>query len=170
VVRAGDVAPARLTGTRRDMRIGIISDTHGLLRPQALAALRGSDHLVHAGDIGDPSILAALRELAPLTAVRGNNDRDAWAAAIPEFADFTLGGVRIHVLHDVSTLALDPGTKRPRVVIAGHSHRPSTVMRDGVLFINPGSAGPRRFSLPISVATLDVDGAALRPALVTIDA
>src|SRR3954467_14865171 len=103
------------------MRIGIISDTHGLLRPQALAALRGSDHIVHAGDIGDPSILAALRAIAPLTAVRGNNDRAAWAAGLPDRADVTLGGVRIHVLHDMATLDLDTLQPRPHVVIAGHS-------------------------------------------------
>ena len=151
------------------MRIGVISDTHGLLRPQALAALRGSDYIVHAGDIGDPSILAALREVAPLTAVRGNNDRAAWAADLPDCADVTLGGVRIHVLHDMATLALDT-QPRPRVVIAGHSHKPMSVVRDGVLLLNPGSAGPRRFTLPIAVATLDVDGGNLRPTLVTLDA
>jgi putative phosphoesterase len=152
------------------MRIGVISDTHGLLRPQALAALRGSDHIVHAGDIGDPSILAALRAIAPLTAVRGNNDRAAWAAGLPDRADVTLGGVRIHVLHDMATLALDTLQPRPRVVIAGHSHKPMSVVRDGVLLLNPGSAGPRRFTLPIAVATLDVEGADLRPTLVTLDA
>jgi len=152
------------------MRIGVISDTHGLLRPQALAALRGSDHIVHAGDIGDASILAALREIAPLTAVRGNNDRAAWAADLPDCADVTLGGVRVHVLHDIAMLALDALQPRPRVVIAGHSHKPMSVVRDGVLLLNPGSAGPRRFTLPIAVATLDVDGANLRPTLVTLDA
>ena len=152
------------------MRIGVISDTHGLLRPQALAALRGSDHIVHAGDIGDPSILTALREVAPLTAVRGNNDRAAWAADLPDRADVTLAGVRIHVLHDMATLALDALQPRPRVVIAGHSHKPMSVVRDGVLLLNPGSAGPRRFTLPIAVATLDVEGANLRPTLVTLDA
>ena len=152
------------------MRIGVISDTHGLLRPQALAALRGSDHIVHAGDIGDASILAALRGIAPLTAVRGNNDREAWAVDLPDSADVTLGGVRIHVLHDMATLALDALQPRPRVVIAGHSHKPMSVVRDGVLLLNPGSAGPRRFTLPIAVATLDVDGANLRPTLLTLDA
>ena len=152
------------------MRIGVISDTHGLLRPQALTALRGSDHIVHAGDIGDPSILAALREVASLTAVRGNNDRAAWAADLPDRADVTLGGVRIHVLHDMATLALDALEPRPRVVIAGHSHKPMSVVRDGVLVLNPGSAGPRRFTLPIAVATLDVEGDDLRPTLVTLDA
>jgi putative phosphoesterase len=152
------------------LRIGVISDTHGLLRPQALAALRGSDHVVHAGDIGDAAILAAHRTIAPLTAVRGNNDRDAWAADLPDTVDVTLGGVRIHVLHDVAALALDALTPRPRVVIAGHSHKPSSVVRDGVLFLNPGSAGPRRFRLPIAVATLDVDGDSLLPSLITLDA
>jgi putative phosphoesterase len=152
------------------MRIGVISDTHGLLRPQALAALRGSDHIVHAGDVGDPSILVALRAIAPLTAVRGNNDRAAWAADLPGCADVVLGGVRIHVLHDLATLALDALRPRPRVVIAGHSHKPMSVVRDDVLLLNPGSAGPRRFTLPIAVARLDIEGAELRATLVTLDA
>jgi len=152
------------------MRIGVISDTHGLLRPQALAALRGSDHIVHAGDIGDPSILAALREVASLTAVRGNNDRAAWAADLPDRADVTLGGVRIHVLHDMATLALDALEPRPRVVIAGHSHKPMSVVRDGVLLLNPGSAGPRRFTLPISIGELIVDGASVRARTVELAA
>jgi putative phosphoesterase len=151
------------------MRVGVLSDTHGLLRPQALDALRGSDHIVHAGDIGDPSILVALRALAPVTAVRGNNDRDAWAAAIPETALVTLAEVGIYVLHDLATLAIDPRAERIGVVIAGHSHKPAAVHRDGVLYLNPGSAGPRRFKLPIAVATLDLDGAAARPALLTLD-
>ena len=169
MVRAADLATTRLTPSRA-MRIGVISDTHGLLRPQALAALRGSDHVVHAGDIGDPSILVALRAIAPLTVVRGNNDRDAWAADIPDQADVTLAGVRIHVLHDVALLSPDTLATSPRVVIAGHSHKPSSVVRDGILFLNPGSAGPRRFRLPVAVATLDVEGTSLRPVLVTLDA
>ena len=152
------------------MRVGVISDTHGLLRPQALDALRGSDHIVHAGDIGDASILVALRAIAPVTAVRGNNDRDAWAGVIPDTTLVTLDQVRIYVLHDLAALTIDPAADGVRVVIAGHSHRPSAVERDGVLYLNPGSAGPRRFTLPIAVATLDLDAGAVRPALVTLDA
>src|SRR5215218_8227931 len=119
------------------MRVGVISDTHGLLRPAALDALRGSDHVVHAGDIGDPAILATLRAIAPLTIVRGNNDREAWAAAIPDTALVTLGGVRVYVVHDVATLPIDPAAEGVRVVIAGHSHKPSSVERNGVLYLNP---------------------------------
>jgi putative phosphoesterase len=152
------------------MRVGVISDTHGLLRPQALEALRGSDHIVHAGDIGDASIVAALGALAPVTVVRGNNDRDAWACGIPDTALVTLAGMRVHVLHDLGTLAIDVAAEDVRVVIAGHSHKPSCVVRDGVLYLNPGSAGPRRFRLPVAVATLDIDGATLRPSVVMLDA
>ena len=124
------------------LRIGLISDTHGLLRPEALAALQGSDHLIHAGDIGDPAILDALQRVAPLTAVRGNNDTDAAYAA-----------VRILVIHDVKQLR-PPMLRGCRVVVSGHSHKPSSVERDGVLYVNPGSAGPRRFSLPVAVGRL----------------
>ena len=152
------------------MRIGVISDTHGLLRPQAVDALRGSDHIVHAGDIGDASILAALRAIAPVTAVRGNNDRDAWAASIPDTARVTLAGVGVYVLHDLATLSIEPAAEDVRVVIAGHSHKPSAVQRNGVLYLNPGSAGPRRFTLPIAVATLDIEGGTVTPALLTLDA
>ena len=151
------------------MRVGVISDTHGLLRPEALAALRGSDHIVHAGDIGDAGILTALASIAPVTAVRGNNDRDTWAAQIPDTALVTLGNIRLHVLHDLATLAIDPVAQDVRVVVAGHSHKPSSVVRNGVLYLNPGSAGPRRFRLPIAVATLDIDGHEVRPTLLRLD-
>jgi uncharacterized protein len=137
------------------VRIGLISDTHGLLRPEALACLRGSDHIVHAGDIGGPEILEALRALAPLTVVRGNNDRAPWAAALPESADVVLGGVHIHAVHDIAEFVRP--TTTPRVVVAGHSHRPSIQDRDGVLYVNPGSAGPRRFKLPVSAGELVID-------------
>jgi len=139
------------------MRIGVISDTHGLLRPQALAALRGSDHIVHAGDIGDASILAALREIAPLTAVRGNNDRAAWAAGLPETAVLEIGDMRIGVVHDLGAAAFDAAAG-VQVIVSGHSHKPLVQERAGVLFVNPGSAGPRRFRLPIAVAELLVSG------------
>jgi putative phosphoesterase len=136
--------------------VGVISDTHGLLRPQALAALQGSDHLVHAGDIGTPQILEALARLAPLTAVRGNNDRASWAEGIPETAIVELAGTRILVIHDVNALHDDPRRDAIGVVVSGHSHRPAVTHRDGVLYVNPGSAGPRRFTLPIAVARLQL--------------
>jgi putative phosphoesterase len=140
------------------MRIGLISDTHGLLRREALDALRGADRIVHAGDVGDPAILDALRVLAPLHAVRGNNDHGPWADALPEADTFELDGVRVHLLHDVKTLAIDPTASDVRVVIAGHSHRPKVHDDGRVLWIDPGSAGPRRFSLPVTVADLTVAG------------
>ena len=136
-------------------RVGLISDTHGLMRPEALEYLRGSDHIVHAGDIGDPGILEALRRLAPVTAVRGNNDRGDWARAVPDIANFQVDDVTIHVLHDVGQLRLQPGV---RVVVSGHSHKPRVEERDGVLYVNPGSAGPRRFTLPIAVGELRISG------------
>jgi len=135
---------------------GLISDTHGLVREEALRALAGVDLIIHAGDIGTPEVLERLRALAPVHAVRGNNDRGGWARAIPETAALELDGVRIHVLHDLNTLELEPRAARPAVVIAGHSHRPSASARDGVLYVNPGSAGPRRFKLPVTVGFLEL--------------
>ena len=140
-------------------RVGLISDTHGLMRPEALAYLRGADHIVHAGDIGDPGILEALRRLAPVTAVRGNNDRGDWARAVPSSANVQIDGVAIHVLHDVKELRLQPGV---RVVVSGHSHKPIVQERDGVLFVNPGSAGPRRFTLPVAVGELRIAGVTVK--------
>jgi putative phosphoesterase len=143
------------------MRIGLISDTHGLLRPEALAFLSGCDRIVHGGDIGRAAILEQLAAIAPLTAVRGNNDVGAWAEAIPETAWLEAGGVRLHVLHDLARLALDPRAAGAHVVVSGHSHRPRVEEREGVVYVNPGSAGPRRFSLPISIGELMIgaDGA-----------
>jgi putative phosphoesterase len=137
--------------------IGLISDTHGLLRPEALAGLRGSDVLIHAGDIGKPEILDELSRLAPLTVVRGNNDTAAWAADLPETATLWIGAVAIHVLHDLALLAPDAAAGC-RVVVAGHSHRPAIAEENGVLYVNPGSAGPRRFTLPIAIGRLRVAG------------
>jgi putative phosphoesterase len=138
------------------MRIGLISDTHGLLRPQVLDFLRGSAHIVHAGDICNADVLQALVALAPVTAVRGNNDRGAWADVLQECETLTLGGARIHVLHDLADLdVLPPGVQ---AVISGHSHKPRVERRGEVLFVNPGSAGPRRFKLPIAAGELLVDG------------
>lgn len=139
------------------LRIGLVSDTHGLLRPEALDWLRGCDHILHAGDIGDPAILDALRTLAPLDAVRGNNDRGDWAAALPETLTLALDGVRLHLLHDLAELAIDPAAAGVQVVVSGHSHKPLVQQRGGVLVINPGSAGPRRFKLPVSAGELRID-------------
>ncbi|MBT2301675.1 metallophosphoesterase family protein [Variovorax paradoxus] len=149
-------------------RIGLISDTHGLLRPEALAFLRGCEHIVHGGDIGDAAILEALAAIAPVTAVRGNNDRGAWAEAVPETALVELGGVRLYAIHDLAQLDIDPVAAGVRVVVSGHSHRPRAEERDGVLYVNPGSAGPRRFRLPISAAELLIDGGAPTPRIVEL--
>lgn len=138
--------------------VGVISDTHGLLRPEALAALRGCDRIVHAGDVGAPEVLAALRALAPVTAVRGNNDRGAWAGALAESEAVEVAGRWLYVLHDLHALDLDPAAAGFAAVIAGHSHRPLIEERRGVLFVNPGSAGPRRFTLPVAVARLRIGG------------
>ncbi len=136
----------------------MISDTHGLVRPQALAALRGVDCIVHAGDVGAPDVLAALSALAPLTAVRGNNDRGAWAAALPETSVLEVEGALLYVLHDVKLIDLEPAAAGFAAVIAGHSHQPRCERVGGVLWFNPGSAGPRRFKLPIAVGRLEVAG------------
>jgi uncharacterized protein len=139
-------------------RVGVISDTHGLLRPEAMQALAGSDLIVHAGDVGGPEVLDRLRELASVVAVRGNNDRDRWARVLPERVTVDIAGWRVCLVHDVNTLGLDPAAAGLDAVIAGHSHRPRVEWCDGVLFLNPGSAGPRRFALPVAVARLRVDG------------
>jgi len=149
-------------------RIGLISDTHGLLRPAALTALAGSDRIIHAGDIGDPAILAALARIAPVTAVRGNNDRDAWAAQIPETAVLAVDAWSILVIHDVNLLTTDPAAAGHHAVVAGHSHQPLHALRGGVHYVNPGSAGPRRFRLPVSVGCIEADAAGLTVRLVTL--
>jgi putative phosphoesterase len=136
--------------------IGIISDTHGLLRPQALLALEGSDLIIHAGDVGDPKILVTLKALAPVFAVRGNVDTDAWAQALPETEVIETDSATIYVLHDVHALDLIPAAAGFQIVVSGHSHKPGQTERDRVLFLNPGSAGPRRFDLPVTVARLDL--------------
>lgn len=151
------------------VKVGLISDTHGLLRPQALEALQGCDYLIHGGDIGKPEILEALRKIAPLTVVRGNNDTDdAWAADVPFEAVLRIGDVGIYTTH---ILAHVPETLPPdiRVVVTGHSHKPLQQLRHGVLFINPGSAGPRRFKLPITVGVLHIDGLEVRGELIELD-
>lgn len=139
------------------MRIGLISDTHGLLRPEALEFLRGCGRILHAGDIGKGDILARLAAIAPVTAVYGNNDEgQAWAKDIPETQRLVLGGVAFHLLHDVAQLDIDPRAEGVRVVVSGHSHKPLVREDAGVLYVNPGSAGPRRFKLPVSVGEVVV--------------
>jgi putative phosphoesterase len=149
------VTPAKST-PKLPSRIGLISDTHGLLREEALLALRGSELIVHAGDVGEPEILEKLRELAPVVAVRGNVDTGAWASGLPETAVAEGSSASIYVLHDVNTLDLHPAAAGFPIVASGHSHRPGRREREGVLYINPGSAGPRRFHLPITVARLNL--------------
>ncbi len=149
-------------------RVGLISDTHGLLRPQAVAFLRGSDFIVHAGDIGNADVLKALNALAPVTAVRGNNDKAPWAEKIAETEVLQIGEVSIYVLHNLAELDLNPVAAGFQVVVSGHSHRPSIEEREGVLYVNPGSSGPRRFSLPIAVAELEVAGQSVKAKLVEL--
>jgi putative phosphoesterase len=141
------------------MIIGVISDTHGLLRPEAVELLRGSEHIVHAGDIGSPEIIPALEKIAPVTAIRGNVDTQPWAQRFAATEVAELNGVSIYVIHDVNSLDLKPRAAGLAAVISGHSHQPKQETKDGVLYFNPGSAGPRRFKLPISVGRLEiVDG------------
>lgn len=148
--------------------LGVISDTHGLLRPEALAALRGSRLILHAGDIGKAEVLAGLRAISPVIAVRGNVDRGAWCEALPERESFRIEGVGIHLLHNLGELETDPAAAGWGVVISGHSHRPGMAMKDGVLYFNPGSAGPRRFRLPVAVGRLFLSGGAPRGEIVEL--
>jgi len=141
--------------------VGVISDTHGLLRPQALAVLKGSDYIIHAGDVGSPEIIGQLAEIAPVTAVRGNVDMEAWARKLPESNVLEVRGVSLYVLHDLAQLDLNAAAAGFAAVISGHSHKPGHELRDGVLYLNPGSAGPRRFKLPVTVARLHVAGSNL---------
>ena len=148
--------------------IGVISDTHGLLRPEAVAALKGSDLIIHAGDVGAPDVLDALRKLAPTFVVRGNIDTAHWAGALPATAHVEVGGLQLHVLHNIAELDLDPAAAGYAAVIYGHSHQPSIETREGVLFLNPGSAGPRRFRLPVSIARVRVSVGKLGPEIVEL--
>jgi len=149
--------------------VGVISDTHGLLRPEALRALSGADLVIHAGDIGKAEVLSALKSIAPVVAVRGNNDEGRWARGLPQTAVAEVGEVRIFVLHNIKKLGLDPMAKGFRVVISGHSHRPSMRQENGVLYLNPGSAGPRRFKLPVAVARLWVRGPSVDAEIVELE-
>jgi len=151
------------------MLIGVISDTHGLLRPEAVAALQGSDYIIHAGDIGDPGILGKLAEIAPLTAVRGNVDREAWARKIPGVNVLEAGGISIYVLHILGELDVKPEAAGFAAVISGHSHIARQETRNGVLYFNPGSAGPKRFRLPVGVGRLAVSAGQIRGEIVILE-
>lgn len=150
------------------MRIGIISDTHGLLRPEAIQRLAEAEHIIHAGDIGAPGVIEGLRRIAPTTAIRGNIDAGEWAKDYSDTEVVVLGGRALYVLHNLKDIKLDPAACSFDVVISGHSHRPKIETKNGVLYINPGSAGPRRFKLPIAVATLAFSDRVLLPRILEI--
>jgi putative phosphoesterase len=151
------------------MKVGIISDTHGLLRPEAVELLRGSEHIIHAGDIGAPEIIPELEKMAPVTAIRGNIDTQAWACRFAETEVVEWAGVFFYVIHDAKALDLNPKAAGFAAVISGHSHKPKQEVKDGVLYFNPGSAGPRRFKLPISVGRLEIAGAKVRAEILEIE-
>jgi uncharacterized protein len=170
-VDMGPVARGLPTKPRRVMErveFGVISDTHGLLRPEAVKAIEGVDMIIHAGDIGKPEILEALRVIAPVIAVRGNNDTGDWALTLPETEVVEVGRIALYVLHDVHALDLDPAAAGFDAVISGHSHQPAMARHRGVLFVNPGSAGPRRFKLPVSLARLSIRGETLDAQLINL--
>lgn len=150
------------------MVIGVISDTHGLLRPEAVERLRGSEHIIHAGDIGSPTIIPTLQKTAPVTAIRGNIDTEAWARQFPETEAIVLGGLTIYVIHDVNALDLNPQVAGFAAVISGHSHQAKQEHRDGVLYFNPGSAGPRRFKLPITMGRIVIEDGKLQAAILDL--
>jgi putative phosphoesterase len=144
------------------LRVGIVSDTHGLLRPEAKIFAGTCDYIIHGGDIGSQSILDQLAALAPLIAVKGNNDRQPWAAHLPESEMMRVGGVFVYVIHDISQLDIEPRAAGVQVIVSGHSHKPLIEQRDGILYVNPGSCGPRRFTLPISLGEMIVEGTKVR--------
>jgi uncharacterized protein len=153
---------------RTPILIGVISDTHGLLRPEALAALKGSRHIIHAGDIGAPEILTPFAAIAPVTAIRGNIDKNAWALKLPETEVIEICGVAIYILHNLAQLDLNPEAVGFKVVIYGHSHIPKQETRNGVLYFNPGSAGPRRFKLPVTIGRLILEDKNVRAEIIPI--
>ncbi len=152
------------------LRVGLISDTHGILRPEAGAFLRGCDHILHAGDIGTHDVLQRLSEIAPITAVRGNNDQGSWADRLAQTEVVQFGEVLVYLIHDLAQLDIEPSTARIRVVVSGHSHQPLIQERDDILYVNPGSAGPRRFKLPIAVGELIMVANSITPRIVTLGA
>jgi putative phosphoesterase len=160
--------PAAENMCERGIRVGVISDTHGLLRPQAVAALRGSDMIIHAGDVGSPDVIEALAGIAPTFVVRGNIDKGDWAARLPMTEIVDVGERRFYVLHEISQLDLDTADAGFAAVVLGHSHQPLIERRHGVLFLNPGSAGPRRFKLPVALARIAVSGPEMHPEIVEL--
>ena len=156
------------TMTLNTGRIGVISDTHGLVRPEALSALKNSELIIHAGDIGKPEVLTTLKSIAPVIAIRGNNDREAWAKKIPDIFQLSVNHVRVYVIHNVNELEIDPAADGFDAVISGHSHKPGIVNHDRLLFLNPGSAGPRRFKLPVTVARIDIHQSQFRVKIVEL--
>lgn len=165
----GSARAHRVNGKiERPTIIGVISDTHELLRPEAIEALRGSDRILHAGDVGAPEILQALAKIAPVTAIRGNVDTEPWAGRLPKAEVVDAGGISIYLLHDLAHLDLKPEAAGFQVVIYGHSHQPKIEEKHGVLYFNPGSAGPRRFHLPVSVGRLTIDAGNVQAELVEL--
>jgi putative phosphoesterase len=154
--------------SEREIIVGVISDTHGLMRPQAVAALRGCDLIIHAGDVGNPGVITQLAGIAPIHVVRGNVDKADWAAELPQTELVEVGEQLFFVLHEISQLDLDPADAGFTAVVFGHSHQPLIETRQGVLFLNPGSAGPRRFNLPVSIARIGMSGARMRPEIVEL--
>lgn len=150
--------------------VGVISDTHGIVRPEAVDALRGVEMILHAGDVGNPQVLEALGGIAPVVAVRGNNDKGEWARGLPDWEVVEVGAVSIYMVHDLKEIDIDPSGVGFRVVVSGHSHKPLVEDREGVLYVNPGSAGPRRFSLPVSVARLRVAGESVTAQVIDLSA
>lgn len=161
------ISPSSRNG--RQGTIGVISDTHGLLRPQAVSALKGSGIIVHAGDVGNAEVLKALKAIAPLFVVRGNTDSGSWINGIPDSNTVEWCGFLIHTLHDLARLDLDPQTAGIHLLISGHSHIPAITTKDGVLYLNPGSAGPRRFSLPVTLARIFLQGKELIPEIIRLE-
>ncbi|HEX5606825.1 MAG TPA: metallophosphoesterase family protein [Candidatus Binatia bacterium] len=155
--------------TLKTGRVGVISDTHGLVRPEAIDALKGSELILHAGDIGKPEVLTALATIAPVIAIRGNNDRGAWAKKLPDILRLRVNGFAVYIIHNVNELEVDPAAEGFRAVISGHSHKPSITNLDGVMFLNPGSAGPRRFKLPVVVARLAVQKPKIHAAIIELE-
>lgn len=154
--------------TLKTGHIGVVSDTHGLVRPEAVGALKGSELILHAGDIGKPEVLTSLGSIAPVIAIRGNNDRGAWAKKLPDILQLRVNGFGVYIIHNVNELEVDPAMEGFRAVISGHSHKPSITNLDGVMFLNPGSAGPRRFMLPVVVARLSIQKRRVHAAIVEL--
>lgn len=157
-----------LNPQKDDFLVGVISDTHGLLRPEAIKALKEVSLIIHAGDVGTPAVLDSLESIAPVVAVRGNTDRDGWACRLPLTEVVEIGGVSLYVLHDLSSLDLNPAASGFSAIISGHTHEPAVKNKNGILFLNPGSAGPKRFTLPVSVALLRIENNSVKAELLTL--